>query len=464
MHFFARCLFFPVYIASNFFNVLLISLFRHNQSEEQQALRNGRYPNENEATMQHLKVLYAQVSRVIKKELTPGNVMEDIDMRPINRKTINTPNLDMKKEQFIKWAREVLEGTVEEQQLPNSFEELQAIDKGDIELNMQPINFSDYKKTYKMLKLEAPNDSLMKKVIKASADELKDSKKLEETVGKIEFVDEGVYNDIEKRAKTNEEATDKHKALLVDISIEKYVEGHYVCGTCGAGFLMFDNCVLHSLICGLEKLIVKCDWCSVPFSFKQYNMYLYRYQRHMEKHHQDLQAFIQATGKLPRNPDAPVEEEPEEEKKEEKSEAEEKEEGKKTEEKEDKETEKDEKEKEEDQKEESGKEETEAKDEEEAKPKDEEAEKMEVAEPTEEKLEEQLLSGADDGKDVKEEDEEKLLADSMDTSADDSLNVSLAEEAKEAAEPETKEEAAVEEKPKPRPQRATRGRKRGGKK
>ena len=454
--------FFPVYIAKHFFNVLLIWLFRHNQSEEQQALRNGRYPNENEATMQHLKVLYAQVSRVIKKELTPGNVMEDIDMRPINRKTINTPNLSLKKEQFIKWAKEVLEGTVEEQKLPNSFEELQAIDKGGIELDMQPINFADYRKTYKMLKLEAPNDSLMKKVIKASADELKDGKKLEETVGKIEFVDEGVYNDIEKRAKTNEEATDNHKALLVDISIEKYVEGHYVCGTCGAGFLMFDNCVLHSLICGLEKLIVKCDWCSVPFSFKQYNLYLYRYQRHMEKHHQDLQAFIQATEQLPPNPDAPVEEEPEE-KKEEKSDGEEKEGGKETEEKEDKETEKDAEEKEEDKKaEESGKEEVETKDEEEAKPKD-EAEKMEVAEPTEEKLEEELLSGADDVKDLKEEDEEKLLADSMDASAD-SLDVSVAEEAKEAAEAEPKEEAAVEEKPKPRPQRATRGRKRGGRK
>ena len=462
------------------------------------ALKNGRYPTESEAMMQHLKVLFAQVTRVIKKELTPGNVMEDLDMRPIGHKTINTPNLDLLKQKFIKWAKEVLEGKVEEQKLPNSFEELQAIDKGDLQLEMQPINFADYRKTYKMIRLEAPNDGLMKKVIKAAEESLKDGNKLEETIGKIEFVDEGSYTDIEKRAGT-EEVTDKHKARLVDLSIEKYVEGHYVCGSCGAGYMMFDNCVLHTLICGLEKVIVECKWCAEPFSYKQYNMYLYRYQRHMEKHYQDLYAFIQATEQLTPNPDAPVEEV--EEKKEEKTETKaEKEEGEeeveeKKEEKTETKAEKEEGEEEEKTDEESKTKEeksdeaetkeeksveTETKEEksEEAEKADEDAktkaktekpeeeEKMET-EVTDEKLEESLLSGGEDVKDIQDVDEEKLLAESADSSMETSadLDTSVAEEAKENTEEAPKEEEKVEEKPKPqRPQRATRGRKRGGKK
>ena len=453
----------------------MITSFRNNQSEEQVALKNGRYPTENEAMMQHLKVLFAQVTRVIKKELTPGNVMEDLDMRPIGRKTINTPNLEARKEKFIKWAKEVVEGKVEEQKFPNSFEEIQAVDKGDMKLDMQPINFADYKKTYKMTKLEAPNDSLMKKVIKAAEESLKEGNKLEETIGKIEFVDEGKYFDIEKKSST-EEVTDKHKALLVDISIEKYVEGHYVCGSCGAGFMMFDNCALHSLICGLEKVVVKCEWCAEPFSYKQYNMYLYRYQRHMEKHFQDLHAFIQATEQLPANPDAPVEEP--EEKTEEKSEVKDEkateESGTKDDEKttEESGTKDDEKTTEESgaKEEDAAKvDDTEKEEVEKSGVKEENADKEEKMETTEadadEKLEESLLSGGEDAKDVQDVNEDKLLADSsMDTSAD--LGTSVAEEAKESADETPKEEPPVEEaKPKPqRPQRATRGRKRGGKK
>ncbi len=358
--------------------------------------------------------------------------MEDLDMRPVGRKTINTPNLDLLKENFIKKAREILEAKDEDKKpYPLSFDDLKEVEKGEMNLDMQPINFADYKKTLKMMKLEGPNDVLMKEVIKTAASML-EGKKLEETIGKIEFVSQGKYSDIEKE-KTAEEATDKHKARLVEISIDKFIEGHYVCGTSGAGFVMFDNCALHSLIDGVEKLTLESQWCSEPFSFKQYNLYLYRYQRHRERLLQALAAFIQETETLPLNPDAPAPE-PEEEEEEEKKEEAEKGEGEKKEEPE-KEEKKDDK-------------------------KEEEKDDEKKEEDTEEKMEEELLAGAEEDEETKEDDdtllEEKEEADtSTYATGDEATPIKRKAEDTEQAEEEKEEET-----PTPTAQRTTRRSKR----
>ncbi len=357
-------------------------------------------------------MLYAQVLRVIKKELTPSTVMEDLDMRPIGRKTVNTPNLDLFKEEYIKTLRTYGEDQETEEQYPLNFEDLKAVLKGEVQFDeTRPINFADYKTTLKKAKLEAPNRLLMKLVVKSTPD-LLEGKKLKETLGKIEFVDEGKYLDIEKK-KDSDQTTDRHKAELVDISVKKALEGHYVCGTCGAGFVLFDNCALHSIICGVEKLVVQCDWCD--FSSNQYNLYLYRFQRHMEKHHQELEAFVQEGNKLPRHPDAPEDEEEE-------AKTEDKEEPKKDEEEKKKKTSKE--------------------DNEESKASKEDEEDMEK------KIEDELLKGDSEAVDAAET-EEKILGEEEAAQGDTSFE----ETGDEATPLKRKADSGEEEEEKPKAQR-----------